>query len=71
MSKYADVAGFCPNMTLGVHHQRAIFQKKTKNKKTRKGQRHDRVRAIQALPKVNQWVREERGKERGRGVLLM
>ena len=67
MSKYADAAGFCPNMT-GVHHQHAIFQKK---KKKKKGQRHDRVRAIQALPKVNQRVREERGKERGGGVLLV
>ena len=33
MSKYADAAGFCPNMTLGVHHQRANFQKKKKKKK--------------------------------------
>ena len=65
MSKYADAAGFCPNMTLGVHHQRANFQK------NKKGQGHDKVRAIQALPKVNQRVREERGKEREGGVLLV
>ena len=40
-------------------------------KKKKKGQRHDRVRAIQALPMVNSTVREERGKERRRGVLLV
>ena len=66
MSKYADATVFCPNMTLGVHHQRAIFKKKKKKKK--KVKNITGCSPSQALPKVNQRAREGRREaKRGEG----